>query len=547
MNLRNSSLVVLAFMFVVGASPLSGALQDKKDKQSVRQEESENYYKKWLDEDVLYIITEEERAVFKNLSTTEEREQFIEQFWFRRDLDPSTASNEFKEEHYRRIAYANERFTSGLPGWMTDRGRIYIIHGPPDERETHPTGGTYFREAHEGGGSTSTYPFEKWWYRHVEGLGDVELEFVDPTGSGEYRLALNPEEKDALLHVPGAGLTAAEELGLASKSDRPYFSPGNRDNYPLQFNRARDNPFDRYETYAKIQRAKPIKYNDLKELVKIEVGYDNLPVEIREDYFQLNEQQVLVPVTIQVHNKDLTFKPEGDKQVAKLAVYGIVTSLTNRIITEFDDDLLTSISSSELEKGLQTRSMYQKVLPLKGKMRYKLDLIVKDLNSGNIGVIRKALIPPSFAPEKLESSSLILSGFIRTLGEVPKDDQMFVLGDVWVRPSMDKTFPKDGAVGIYMQVYNAALDQTTLTPALTSRFRILKDGQVVREEIDDGGDSIQYFSGRRIVVIRRLDLQGLEPGRYQVQVDIQDRISNQELSREDAFRIEESNTSLASR
>src|SRR5713226_5831461 len=159
---------------------------DRERKQRERRllKELDSQYKKWLNEEVIYIISDEERTAFLRLSNNEEREQFIEQFWLRRDPTPDTVENEFKEEHYRRIAYANERFSSGIPGWKTDRGRIYIIWGPADEIESHPSGGTYDRPPEEGGGSTSTYPFEKWRYRYLEGIGnDVILEFVDPTGS----------------------------------------------------------------------------------------------------------------------------------------------------------------------------------------------------------------------------------------------------------------------------------------------------------------------------------------------------------------------------
>jgi len=200
---------------------LTAFAQDKKQKPKKSKESVDAVYKRWLDEDVRWIITDEERNTFKALKTDDEREQFIEQFWLRRDPDPDTDVNEYREEYYQRIAYANEHFTSGIPGWKTDRGRMYIMFGPPDEKESHPSGGSYDRPTWEGGGSTSTYPFETWWYRYIEGVGsDVEIEFVDPTGSGEYRIARDPSEKDALLYVPNAGLTLAEELGLANKADR---------------------------------------------------------------------------------------------------------------------------------------------------------------------------------------------------------------------------------------------------------------------------------------------------------------------------------------
>ena len=189
--------------------------------------ETEDYFEKWLNSDVTFIISEAEEEVFSDLITLEEKERFIEQFWYRRDPDTKTPINEFKDEHYRRIAFANERFQSGIAGWKTDRGRIYIIHGPPDEIVSYPSGGRYLRQIHEGGGSTSTYPFEVWRYRHLEGLdSEVELEFVDASWAGEYRLSLNSDDKDALLRVPSAGLTRAESLGLATKTDRPFFQPG---------------------------------------------------------------------------------------------------------------------------------------------------------------------------------------------------------------------------------------------------------------------------------------------------------------------------------
>src|SRR5713101_8643081 len=155
--------------------------QDKAKNLKKLQKELDTPYKKWLQEEVPYIISDEERAAFLQLQTNEEREQFIEAFWQRRDPTPDTVENEFKEEHYRRIAYANERFASGIPGWKTDRGRIYIIWGPADEIESHPSGGSYERPPEEGGGTTSTFPFEKWRYRYIEGIGtDIIIEFVDP-------------------------------------------------------------------------------------------------------------------------------------------------------------------------------------------------------------------------------------------------------------------------------------------------------------------------------------------------------------------------------
>src|SRR5262249_53547028 len=260
-------------------------------------------------EDVVYIITSEEKSVFQRLTSSEEKESFIEQFWLRRDPDPRTPNNEFKEEHYRRIAYANDHFKSGLAGWKTDRGRVYIIHGPPSSKEAYPSGGTYERDAREGGGSTSVYPFERWWYRNIDGLGTgVELEFVDFSFSNEYALVLSPEQKDAFRNIPGLALTWAEEFMRRDKKDRPYFVSNYGQDYPGIDTRAKDSAFRRYETYFKVQAPPKIKYKDLQDVVKVNIRYDTLPFRARADYIKLNDEQVLVPVTLQFENSNFTFK-----------------------------------------------------------------------------------------------------------------------------------------------------------------------------------------------------------------------------------------------
>src|ERR1041384_4010576 len=249
-GLRALPLMLLALALVAPATLAQKKKQKDQDQQTDNQDvqsrprnskpEGKKVYKDWVNNDVRYIITDKEREIFNKLQTDEEREQFIEEFWRRRDPDPDTEENEFKEQYYERIAYANEHYASGIPGWKTDRGRIYIMYGKPDEIESHPAGGPYERETYEGGGETSTYPFERWFYRYIEGVvSGIEIEFVDPTGSGEYRIAMSPEEKDALRYVPGAGLTLREQLGLDSKADRvAYNGPG-----AYNYQRQQDSPF----------------------------------------------------------------------------------------------------------------------------------------------------------------------------------------------------------------------------------------------------------------------------------------------------------------
>src|SRR5262250_2708440 len=203
--------------------PLKRPVDEKRKKENAKslKKELRGEYKKWLDEDVRWIITDQERKAFMQLSNDEERDKFIEAFWDRRNPNPDSEDNEFKDEHYRRIEYANEHFPAGIPGWKTDRGRIYIVFGPPDEIESHPSGGTYERPIEEGGGETSTFPFEDWRYRYIEGIGqEVIIEFVDTCMCGDYHMTIDRSEKDALLMVPNAGLTMYEQMGMANKADR---------------------------------------------------------------------------------------------------------------------------------------------------------------------------------------------------------------------------------------------------------------------------------------------------------------------------------------
>jgi GWxTD domain-containing protein len=136
-------------------------------------------YQRWLHEDVRWIIAPEERTAFLQLSKREERDRFVEQFWLRRDPTPDTIENEYKEEHYRRIAYANEHFAQAVPGWETDRGRVYILYGPPDRIKTE--------SAHSAGESGK--PTVLWHYDSMPGHPRaIDLIFVDTCSCGEYRL-----------------------------------------------------------------------------------------------------------------------------------------------------------------------------------------------------------------------------------------------------------------------------------------------------------------------------------------------------------------------
>jgi hypothetical protein len=262
-----------------------------------------------------------------------------------------------------------------------------------------------------------------------------------------------------------------------------------------------------------------------------------LPLEIHQDYYRLNNEKALVPVTIQFPNRELAFEEEERVYIARIAVYGLVTSLSNRVITEFEDDLLTAYSPEKLDIGLQESSVYQKILALDLKNRYKLDLIIKDVKSNKVGAVKTALIPPAFDQDTLQTSSLVLSTYIKQLSEAPDEIEMFVLGDIKVRPSVKREFVSGSLLGVYLQAYNFLIDQTTQMPSLRIAYSISHKGDLVFESVDENGETIQFFSGQRAVIIEAFSLEGCSPGHYTLKIEITDNLSEKSTEVEGDFVV----------
>ena len=518
------------------AKPLSE--KEKKKKEEKLRKELETPYKKWLDEDVGYIITDEERTAWKRLSTDEEREQFIEQFWLRRDPTPDTVENEFKEEHYRRIAYANEHFASGIPGWKTDRGRIYITFGPPDERDEHPTGGTYERPPEEGGGETTTFPFEDWRYRYIEGIGnDIIVEFVDPTMTGEYRMTMDPSEKDALARVPGAGLSLLEQMGLANKADRFNNTDGTLLPAPIGGPTSRTNQFDRLDQFTKLQKPPEVKFKDLEAVVNSRISYNILPVEVRTYYFPLTESSVLTSVTLQFNNKDLQFQSKEGVQKAVVNILGHVTTMTRRVVSTFEDTVTVDSPPDMLQAFTKQKSIYQKTLPLIPGT-YRLNVVAKDLVSGNLNNYEVALNVPRLDPDKLASSTLVLADMIEKVPTNSIGTGPFVIGDAKVRPRIDSVFKRDEKLYLYLKAYNFEGDDKTHKPNGQVEYELVKNGS--QDKIYDFTEDVNKIPGAtasQVTIQKFLPLKDLTPGQYTLRLKITDDSRNEALTPTAQFTV----------
>src|ERR1700719_3210412 len=518
------------------AAPVPQKLdKDQKKKMKKTLKELDTPYKQWLSEDVIYIISPAERQAFLQLETNEEREQFIEQFWLRRSATPDLPDNDFKEEHYRRIAYANEHFASGIPGWKTDRGRMYIMWGPPDEIESHPTGGTYDRPMEEGGGSTSTYPWETWRYRYMEGIGEnVIWEFVDPSGSGEYRLTMDPSEKDALLHVPGAGLSLLESMGMASKTDRFTRSDGTNLPTTMGGTPASMDEFNRLELYAKVQKPPEVKFKDLEAIVTARIVRDQLKFTWRTDFMKVTNDTVLVPITIQVANGQLNFQSKDGIHSATMNVFGRDSTVTGRVVQTFEDPVSKDFPDSLFQQSLKLQSIYQKAVPLRPGL-YRLDIVIKDVQSGNVGVVNTSLAVPRYADEKLDASTLILADQLEHVPAKQIGTGQFVLVSTKVRPRLNSDFTTSDRMGIYLQVYNLKPDDKTHKSSATFQFTVKKGAEQVLQFKETSEEMKQ--TGDQVTIERWLPLATLVPGKYTIEINATDGISNQSISKTADFTV----------
>ncbi len=510
------------------AKPLTA--KQKRDREAKLKKELETPYKKWLNEDVVYIITDEEKQAWKRLATDEEREQFIEQFWLRRDPSPDSVENEFKEEHYRRIAYANERFASGIQGWRTDRGRIYITFGPPDENENHTSGGQYQRPVEEGGGLTSTYPFEIWRYRYIEGIGsDIQIEFVDKTMSGEFRMTMDPSEKDALLYVPNAGLTMYEEMGVTSKADRFTRSDGTRLGVPQDAGSYRMNPFNRLEQYAKLQKPPVVKFKDLEASVNSTIKFNVLPFQVHADYFPLTESSVLTNITMQLENKDLQFQAKDNVQKASVNIYLRISTMTRRTVTWNEETVAIDSPTEYLSEQTKRSSIYWKSFPLPPG-RYRLNIVAKDTVGGNMNNFEMVLEVPHTDAEKLATSSLVLADLIEKVPSTSIGSGLFVLGSTKVRPRINNTFRRDEKMGIYMKAYNFGPDEKQ-KPEGDVQYEIVKAGSSEKIlEHTQAVSSIPGASTSQVVIEQLLPLKNMEPGKYTLKIKVTDSVKKQSLT-----------------
>jgi GWxTD domain-containing protein len=532
--------------------PLNRQLSDKdryKAQKALRQE-LKGPYKTWLNEEVPYIITDDERRSFLSLSNDEEREAFIENFWQRRNPNPDSLENEFREEHYRRIQYANDHYAAGKPGWKTDRGRIYIMWGAADSIDSHPSGGMYERPMEEGGGETSTFPFEVWHYRYLEGIGEnIDLEFVDTCQCGDYHYTIDRSEKDALKNVPGAGLTQYEEMNHKGKEDRFQGSGLEQlGNGPMGAG-DQSKEFDRIEMASKIFAPPPVKFGDLDAALDAFSSTHKLlagppfPFDVRTDFVKVTDSMDLVPITLQLRNRDITFVTKDGVSKGTVNILGKVTTIMHKTVQTFEDTVEVEEPAELLEKSLDRRSLYWKSLPLQPGL-YRLDIAIKDVNNpDHIGIFGRALDVPTYEDDKLGASSLILADEMNTVSSRQIGSGNFIISNMFIRPRVATglatpvSFKRSQELNFWMQFYNLGIDDATKSNSATVTYQITDGTGAVMLQKELASKDLDAHSDQ-LTVEKSVSIAGLEPGKYKVTVSVNDAISKQEIAQSASFIVE---------
>ena len=527
--------------------PLKRRLSDRQE--AVRRQQTKNElhgsYKTWLDQDVRWIITDEEAKAFKNLANDEERDQFIEAFWQRRNPNPESPENEFRDEHYARIAYANEHFAAGKPGWMTDRGHIWIAYGKPDSTDSHPSGGSYQRPTEEGGGETSTFPFEVWHYRYLAGVGDnIDIEFVDTCMCGDYHATIDRSEKDALKNVPGAGLTDYEQQGRSTKADR--FKGGGLEQLgdgPMSTSN-QSKQFDRLDQFAKIFAPPPVKFADLDSFLSSAKVLNGPPFlfDVRTDYVKLTNDTVMVPLTLQIKNGDMTYITKDDYSTATVNILGRVSNITDHIVQTFEDTVTVPTSADLLAKTKNNVSVYWKALPLPPG-RYKVEIAIKDVNNpDHVGIWRRSVDVPKYEDDVLSASSLILASSMERVPSKEIGTGSFVIGNTKLTPRVPPTittpvtFHRAQNLNFWMQVYNLGIGDNKKNDA-TIEYQVLDLATNKQILVSQETAAKLNPNADQLTLEKSMPLASLQPGKYQVTIKVDDGVSKQQLAESVPFFV----------
>jgi 5-hydroxyisourate hydrolase-like protein (transthyretin family) len=362
---------------------------------------------------------------------------------------------------------------------------------------------------------------------------------------GEYHMTLDRSEKDALLMTPNAGLTLYESMGMASKASR--FTGNGIERLGLGPDSAsqQTKQFDRLEQFAKLQAAPKIKFTDLEEAVNSKVILNPMPFDVRTDFVKVTSDTVLVPITIQMRNRDITFVNKDGIQRGTVNIFARLSTLTGKIVQTFEDTVQVDVPAELLPRTAENASVYWKALPLRAG-RYKLNIAVKDVNGDRKGVWSRSVVVPEFSDDKLATSTLIVADDMEAVPTKAIGTGMFVIGTMKVRPRVAPADgkpalfkkDKDQKLNFWMQVYNLGVDEKTHKPSATFEYNITNlatNKQVIQKtETTDTMGNI----GDQVTLQKSIVAANLQPGTYKIQIKVNDNISKQTIDPSAVFAVQ---------
>lgn len=480
----------------------------------------------WLEEIVPYIITKEERAAFKSLTTSEERVAFINRFWERRDPDPETPEQEAKLEHYRRLAFVNKFFGAGRPGWKTDRGRIYILLGPPDEIDSDPMG----RWAHQ-------YPTEVWIYRdppHPLLPPNMEIAFVDTRLTGDYELSFNLL-KDADATRRTEMLMDEGFLDAMARAEVRAMNLGR----PGTLRSLADGLSPELERLSELALVSQIPKRDLQPLseeVTARVTFDTGPLEAERqiEFYRASDGYICIPVNLNLPYRDFTYLERQQYYESRFDVLGRILDTDKQVVNEFSREEFFAVPKGELE-GYKEQSLLYQLILYAPPGSYELQLVVRDNHSNSIRTAESELQVPDFG-ESLALSSVVLADQIVELDPPPPSGKKdpFTYGEHKVLPNATRTFKVRGSLHLRFEVYNLALDQEGKNSVeLSYVFR--REGRLYRK-----APTTYPFptDQRERTVISTIPLKDFIPGSYTITITVTDQIAGKTTTTELPFHVQ---------
>jgi GWxTD domain-containing protein len=478
----------------------------------------------WPERYVKWILTSSERNAYRALATDEERLEFIELFWARRDPNPETPENEYRREYLERYAFVANRLSAGRPGWSTDRGRLYLILGPPHSMQQNPMG-RYGLER----------PSEIWTYNNLDIPGfppSFDFEFVDFNGTGNFELVQDIDTSAAVWNQFGTVNNALDaiaqrrqvigEIDPATGMDRFRDVDGTR-----QVMRE----FDLQQRVDDVMKTPERTLPSLTTEVEARAAFGNIGVTAAAGAVWVEGERARIPIQLAVPYRELTSREEGERILYDID-YVIVASLEDGSeIDRVEDELTLAFEPEQVTALAEVRLSIEEVLETPPGS-YRVVAYVRDRNRNRIGNVELPLEVRPRAEAGLSLSSLFLAAEI--LPGNAAESRPFQFGSVRVIPAAERVFTRDDTLKLYLEAYGASKGEDG-RKRLRVDFFVMRDGRLalgvpasfLRPDVDPVG------------VTGQIPLRKCDPGEYTIRVRVTDELAGTRAESEATFIVTE--------